>query len=167
MSDSEFPRPVDLRSITPHPVKLEAGTDECAALARRFAIPAVRCLTAEIALEAKGTQVLAAGRLRASIVQSCAVSGEDLPVEIDEPLTFRFVPEPAIDDAEIELAEEECDEIFYSGTAFDLGEAAAQSLALAIDPYLTGPNAQTVRKQVLAAQEPSGPFAALAGLKKG
>ena len=47
-----------------------------------------------------------------------------------------------------------------------LGEAVAQSLALAIDPYLEGPGAEEVRKAGLLSQGESNPFAALKGLLK-
>jgi hypothetical protein len=67
----------------------------------------------------------------------------------------------------VELSEEELDDIPYTGPAFDLGEAVAQSLALAIDPYAAGPEADAVRKETgLTDKQASGPFAALAALKK-
>jgi hypothetical protein len=95
------------------------------------------------------------------------VSGDDLAVTIDEPLVLRFVPEKKVTETEIELEERELDEIPYSGTAFDLGEAVAQSLALAIDPYAVGPNAEQARQEAgLSEEAASGPFAALAALKK-
>ena len=107
---------------------------------------------------------------------SCAISGEEFPVSIDEPLLLRFVPEGAIDPAlsadeeiEIDLSGEDSDEIDYSGDAFDLGEAVAQSLGLAIDPYATGPNADAAREKagITSDDVPSGPLAAaLAALKK-
>jgi uncharacterized metal-binding protein YceD (DUF177 family) len=163
----EFPRPFDRRAITNAPVRLVANEAECAALAQRFAIPSVGRLEALLDVFADGEVIHARGRMEADIVQSCAVSGDDLPVTIDEQITLRFVPPRAYDpDAEIELAAEELDEIEYEGGVIDLGEAVAQTLALAIDPYLTGPDAEKVRAEVLAAQEPSGPFAALAKLKK-
>jgi hypothetical protein len=44
----------------------------------------------------------------------------------------------------------------------------AQSLALAIDPYIVGPNGRAVRKKAgLLDEAAAGPFAALAALKKG
>jgi len=105
--------------------------------------------------------------LSADIVQSCAVTGDDLPVAISEPLALSFVPQAAAVEDEVALSEEELDEIPYAGTAFDLGEAVAQSLALAIDPYATGPNAERVRQEKGLADDPvSGPFAALSALKK-
>src|SRR5690606_24582206 len=128
---------------------------------------AIERLAAEVRLEADGDAIKADGRLTAGIVQSCAVSGEDLPVVIDEPLTLRFVPERAIADEEIELAEDDLDEIPFAGHVFDLGEAVAQSLARAIDPYAVGPEAEKARKQAgLLDESAAGPFAALAALKK-
>jgi uncharacterized metal-binding protein YceD (DUF177 family) len=104
--------------------------------------------------------------LSAEIVQTCAVSGDDLPATIAEAISLRFVPETAVEEEEVELEEEDLDEIPYAGTAFDLGEAVAQSLALAIDPYATGPDAERVRQEKgLAGEAASGPFAALAALK--
>ena len=100
-------------------------------------------------------------------MQSCAISGEDLPVAIDEPVELRFVPEETPNAEEVELEESELDEIPYDGRLFDLGEAVAQSLALAIDPYAVGPEAERTRKEAgLADEAASGPFAALAALKK-
>jgi uncharacterized metal-binding protein YceD (DUF177 family) len=167
---SEFSRIVDLRGITAKPVELIASADECRALARRCGIVSVDRLAASVSLEQDGNVVRATGTLSAAIVQSCAISGEDLPATIDEAVSLRFVPEgaPSRPDEEIELDENDCDEIPYSGTAFDLGEAVAQSLALAIDPYATGPNADAARKAAgIVSEGASGPFAALAALKGG
>lgn len=167
MTEAEFSRPLDRRHLTAQPTKLTASEDERAALAKRFGLVRVDGLEAEVSLEADGEAVNASGRLRAQIVQSCAISGEDLPVTIDEPLVLRFVPAQAIEDEELELEESQLDEVPFTGHLFDLGEAVAQSLALAIDPYAVGPNAEQARKNAgLSDQAASGPFAALAGLKK-
>ena len=167
MSEVEFSRPVDLRQIVERPVAIEATPEERKALARRFALVRIDRLEAEVRIEVDGQAVNATGRLRAAIVQSCAISGEDLPVAIDEPLALRFVPEKPIAEEEVELDERELDEIPFEGHSFDLGEAVAQSLALAIDPYAVGPDAEQVRKEAgLLDEAASGPFAALAALKK-
>ena len=68
--------------------------------------------------------------------------------------------------------EEDLDEIEYEGDSFDLGEAIAQTLGLAIDPYREGPDADSARResgiQSDESIQPSGPLAeALAALKKG
>jgi uncharacterized metal-binding protein YceD (DUF177 family) len=167
MTLPEFSRSVDIRHLGAQPVKLVADEAERAALAERFGLVAVERLEATVSLEADGDEVAAKGTLSAEIVQSCAVSGDDLPVAISEPLALHFVPESAAPDEEVELSEEELDDIPYTGTAFDLGEAVAQSLALAIDPYAAGPEADAVRKETgLTDKQASGPFAALASLKK-
>ena len=167
MIQAEFSRPIDRRHLTALPTKLTANDDERAALARRFGLVRVDQLEAEVSLEADGEAVNASGRLKAQIVQSCAISGDDLPVTIDEPLVVRFVPEQVIEDEEVELEESQLDEVPFTGHVFDLGEAVAQSLALAIDPYAVGPNAEQARKEAgLADEAASGPFAALAALKK-
>lgn len=168
MSKPEFSRPVDRRRIGSQPLDLVASGAERAALASRFGLVSVDQLAARLHLACNGDAVAVQGRLKARIVQSCAISGEDLPVTVDEPIALRFVPEAATEAEEIELAEQELDEIPYSGHSFDLGEAVAQSLALAIDPYATGPNAESARREAgITGEAASGPFAALAALKKG
>ena len=90
-------------------------------------------------------------------------------VAVREDVALLFVPERNIAaDEEVELGADDLDEIPYAGSIIDLGEAVAQSLALAIDPFATGPEADEARRRagMLDAQA-SGPFAALAGLKKG
>jgi len=170
MSASEMSRMVKLRQIDGNPVAVEASEAERTALAERFGIVVVERLAAQVTLEREGEEVAASGRLQADIVQTCGVSGEDFPVRIDEPIALRFVPEIArtVVEEEIELEESELDEIEYSGDAFDLGEAVAQSLGLAIDPYATGPNADSTRRDAGILEEgATGPLAdALRALKK-
>ena len=169
---AEFSRPVDLRSIGNAPIELRADAGERAALAERFGLESVDRLEATVTLDPDGEEIAATGTLTADIVQSCAVSGEDLPVAIREPLDLRFVPAASIaaasPDEEVELEEDELDQIPYEGTGFDLGEAIAQSLALAIDPFATGPAADEARRRhgVVEEGEQGGPLAdALRGLK--
>lgn len=170
----ELARMIKARPLPGEPVVIEATPDERAALARRFALGAVEALRAEVALEQKPRAIRATGRLKAAIMQPCAISGEDFPVTIDEPVDLRFVeenprPVSADEEIELELEADDCDEIGYSGDMFDLGEAVAQTLGLAIDPYAEGPNADAARKAagIVAEGEQDGPLAALlAGLKK-
>jgi uncharacterized metal-binding protein YceD (DUF177 family) len=165
----EFSRLVDIRQSDGATLRLEPNANERAALARRFEIVRIDTLVAEMELTREGVTVRAEGRLTAAIVQSCAVSGDDLAVAIDEPLQFRFVPARTDHrpEEEIELEAEDCDEIEFSGTAFDLGEAVAQSLGLAIDPFAVGPGAEEARRAAgIVGEGATGPFAALGALKK-
>ena len=168
MSDpSELTRWIAVRQCHGRTFDVTANEAECAALAERFSLVAINKLAASVTLSRDGERVVASGTLKADIVQSCAVSGDDLPAKIDEEIAFHFVP--AINgqtpEEEVELEEADLDEIPYEGDRFDLGEAVAQSLALAIDPFATGPDADRVRKEV-GLDEPAkeNPFAKLKGL---
>lgn len=170
---SELTRMVKARPLAGGPVVIEATPEERAALALRFGLGAVDALRAEISLEQRSRAIRATGRLRAAIQQRCAVSCEDFPVTIDEAIDLRFVEavqRPAAQNEEIQLEADDCDEIEYAGDMFDLGEAVAQTLGLAIDPYAEGPNADAARKAagIVKEGEELGPLAdLLAGLKKG
>lgn len=169
MSAPEFSHMIDLRQIGDAPVVLVPDETERRRLAGRFAITAIDSMRAELRLTIEGQTVEVTGKLTASIVQMCAISGEDFPVKISEPVALRFVPSRAhhAPDEEIEISADDCDEIEYEGTAFDLGEAVAQSLALAIDPFAEGPNADKARAEhKLGGDVASGAFAALSALKK-
>ncbi|WP_288483272.1 DUF177 domain-containing protein [uncultured Novosphingobium sp.] len=163
----EFSRELDVRQCEGKIAHLEATEAERAALAQRFGIVRIDSLIANIELHRKDRVVEARGTVRADIVQSCAVSAEDLPVSLREEMAVRFVPEARTyaPDEEIELSAEDCDEIEYTGSHFNLGEAVAQTVALAIDPFLTGPEAEEARKRPELNGETENPFAALKGLK--
>lgn len=170
MTTPEFSRPVRLDTLGPAPraLAIEAEPAEREALARRFRLVAVDRLTAEATLARQGEEVSARGRISAAVVQSCIASGEPVPAEIDEPFDLMFRPDAAEvePDEEVELGKAELDVIFYAGGAVDLGEAAAETLALALDPYPRAPNADTALKAAgVKSEEEAGPFGALAGLR--
>ncbi|MEP3423043.1 MAG: DUF177 domain-containing protein [Erythrobacter sp.] len=172
----ELSRRIKVKGLPGDTVFVEADADERTALAARFALPSVDQLRAEVSLEQRGSSIRATGTLRAAIHQTCAISGEDFPVTINEALDLRFIEEGAVDPAhtddgeiEVELDAEDCDEIDYSGDAFDLGEAVAQTLGLAIDTFAEGPEADAARKKagIVGEGEQDGPMAEmLKGLTK-
>jgi uncharacterized metal-binding protein YceD (DUF177 family) len=161
----EFPRPVALARIPPEgrAEHLVATAAECAALARRFAIPAVNRLEAvlHLALEPGGA-VAVTGRLSAEVVQTCVVTLEPVTQEVAEAVALR-VPAPG----EVPSDDPEGpDEIAAEGDAVDLGEAIAEQLALALDPYPRAPGAGLPGEGEGAQDAPSGPFSALAALRR-
>lgn len=165
MSAPEFSRIVKLRAITHAPVELVADAEERAALAARFGVVAIERLVAHVELESKGGRVEASGDFSADLVQSCAISSEDFAHTLSEPFAVRFVPlgkHPGEEELEIELETDDLDEIEYADDAFDLGEAVAQTLGLAIDPYAEGPGAEAARAAsgLVSDDAPSGPLAA-------
>lgn len=172
MTASEFQRLVRARPFPPERLTIVANEAERAALAQRFSVSAIDALQADLAFTPDGEAVEAVGTLAAELVQACAVSGEDFAVRIEEPLALRFVPQARAvgPDEEIELPADEPDEIEFTGDQFDLGEAVAQSLGLAIDPYAVGPDAEAARREAGIAREgeAEGPLAdLLRGLKPG
>jgi uncharacterized metal-binding protein YceD (DUF177 family) len=166
---------IKARPLPAGAIVIEASAEERVALAKRFGLGAVHSLRAEVTLDQKLRAIRATGRLRAAIMQPCAISSEDFAVTIDEPVDLRFVedrerPMTENEAQEIELEADDCDEIAFGGDMFDLGEAVAQTLGLAIDPYAEGPNADAARKAagIVVEGEQDGPMAAmLAALKKG
>ncbi|HEY0417947.1 MAG TPA: YceD family protein [Acetobacteraceae bacterium] len=140
---------------------VEATKAECAALARRLMVPELRSLSCRFRLSPEsGGRVLAEGDLRAVVVQTCVVTLDDFPSELRERFRLRFVP--AGEELEDDDPESE-DEIPYEGASIDLGEAAAEQLALALDPYPRKPGAELPE---IVPEEDASPFAALARMKR-
>lgn len=149
-------------------VEISADAAERTALADRFDLIAIETLEVAADLVRDGEAVTVTGHLRAAVTQACVASGEPVPAEVNEPFALRFVPAHAPDDSEeeMELAEGDLDEVTYDGNAVDLGEAAAQTLALALDPFPRAPDAdETLREAGVVDEEDIGPFAALKALK--
>lgn len=165
----EFSRPERLDAIGAgeRRVAIEANADERKALARRFGLIAIDRLVAEMSVRRDATSVIARGHLSGSVVQPCSITGDPVPATVKEPFVIRFVPEGQAAADEVELTEEDCDTVFYTGGAIDLGEAAAETLALALDPFPRSPGAETaLRDAGVMNEQETGPFAALAKLKK-
>jgi uncharacterized metal-binding protein YceD (DUF177 family) len=141
---------------------VEANAAERAALAERLLLPAVVSLWCRFRLRRIDGGVIAAeGSLRARVVQTCVVSLDDFEAGVREDFTVRFVPSGTEQD-DIDPGAE--DEIPYEHGGIDLGEAATEQLALALDPWPRRPGA-TVPEA--AAEEAPHPFAGLARLKRG
>lgn len=171
---SEFSRPVRLDTVgtEPREVEVEASAAEREALAQRFDIMALGALSARATLIRRAGEVHANGSLAARLVQSCVATGVELPAALNVPfaIVFRDATPSDVPDAGLELSEGECDVVFFEGSAIDLGEAVAETLALAIDPYPRAPDADVTLREAGVLSEAdavaaSGPFAALAGLK--
>jgi uncharacterized metal-binding protein YceD (DUF177 family) len=147
-------------------VEIEADAAEREALAARFALQALEALAATATFHPVAAGIEAKGRMKAKAVQSCVITGEPVPAKIDLPFTIRFVAPDAAVSEEIELDAEDCDVMEHDGSGIDLGEAIAQTLGLALDPYPRAPTADTRIKEVgILSEEEAGPFGALAALK--
>jgi uncharacterized metal-binding protein YceD (DUF177 family) len=165
----EFARPHRLDQIGAGENRLSVSAEpgERAALARRFGLAGIESLAADYAIRRDTTGVVARGHLSARVTQICSVTGDPLPVRVEEDFAIRFLPEPDAELAdEAELSEDECDIVFYTGGAIDLGEAAGETLLLSLDPFPRGPNAASALKAAgVISEEEVTPLGALSGLK--
>jgi len=102
------------------------------------------------------------GRVRAHAVQTCGLTLDPLPVDVDRRFSLQLVeaaPQPT-DEIEVTLDEEDADLI--EDGKIDLGQYAVEQLALSLDPFPRKPGAEFVQPE-----EPAeiSPFAVLKALK--
>ena len=167
----DFAHRLRLDTVAPgQRLDLVADETERQAVAERLRLASLERLEAHAVLERDGPQVRARGRVKAALEQSCIATGDPVAEHVDEPFDIKFVPAPVdgVPDDEIELGAEDCDVVFYDGQAIDLGEAIADTLALAMQPYPRSPDAEHALKEAgVLSEAEAGPFAALAKLKRG
>ena len=153
-------------------LSLVADAGQRAALARRFGLLALDRLQAEVALtpDSGGELLRVEGHLSAAASQACVVTLEPVAalVEEDFSLQFSFLLEVASTERELLVDPEAEDPPEPLGPeGLDLGEALAQQLAVALEPYPRAPGAAL--DPALAAPEPAGdpegPFAELIAFK--
>jgi hypothetical protein len=158
MRQPEFhrPLPVDRISLSGFTHRIEATGPERAALAERLGIPALATLVCDFRLRREGQGVIAAdATLQAHLTRLCVLSLDEFAADLALEFRIRFVP-AALESEEIDVEAE--DEVPYAGDRIDLGEAAVQELALALDPYPRKPGAELPED---APQSAASPFAAL------
>jgi hypothetical protein len=141
-------------------LNLAASAEERAALAARFDLLALHGLSAELRL-IPGLEgvVHVTGRLTAELEQACGITLAPVRQSIAEVVAWRLLPEGM----EPSDGEDEPDDIETEQDVADLGEALAQQLSLAIDPYPRAPGAEMPHG--LGDDGAHGPFAKLLTLK--
>lgn len=162
---TEFSRPVKAGHIHGAPQSYELAADDStrAALAERFGLPGIAALTGVFVLSHHRGGIIAADlAMKARVTQLCVITLEPFEAEIEERVALHFVPAEKLGDEE-ELPPESLegpDEIPYQDDVIDLGEALAEQLALALDPYPRKPGAELPSE---ASDDGANPFAALRG----
>lgn len=143
---------------------IEASEDERAALAKRFALISIERLTADLSMRRIASGVAVDGRVAAALTQACAITDDALPITIDEPVSLRFVDAAATAE-DLELDADGVDTVEIEGGLIDLGEIAAETMALALDPFPRGPRAEEALREAGVVREedirPANAFAAL------
>jgi len=157
---TELSRPIALSKIRAKrlAVVVQATPEECAAVAVRMELPAIQSLECrfELSRGGDGLAVLAQGHLLAEVTQTCVTSAEDFAARVEEVFTIRFVPAGTErEDPDPDLP----DEIPYEADTIDLGEATAEQLGLALDPW---PRIEGATVPMIDDEDDSSPFAMLA-----
>ena len=161
----ELPRPLAVTQLgaTGTEFEVSATPEECAAIAARLHIPAVGALSCRFHIgPLRGGVVAAQGRLSARVTRECVVTLEPFEADLRENFRIRFVPADRLADDDDLLYLDADDEVPYHGVHIDLGEAAVEQLALALDPYPRMQGAELPAPPAADDGAPASPFAALA-----
>lgn len=174
----EFSRPVAVGGLAEEgrAFRFSAEGDERTALARRLGLQAIASL--EVAGRVEPTGPTGAFRLeaalRAEVVQTCVVTLQPVPSRLEAAIERRYDSraadrEPAGDEVVWRLDDDDGADAL-AGDAIDVGEAAAEQLALELDPFPRAPDAEFgpdlgAEAGGEGAEAGAGPFAALAGLR--
>ncbi|HEX7776829.1 MAG TPA: DUF177 domain-containing protein [Parvibaculum sp.] len=177
---NEFSIPLSLDDVPPSgtEMRFEANEQQRAALAKRFNIIELNSLRGVAKVKSWRKVGLALeGHFTAELVQACVVTLEPVPEKLDESFKLYFLPEEMIGGSAapgsereivIDVVSEEPPEALENG-GIDVGEAVAEQLSLAMDPYpkkagvVFEPPAEGADE---AGARPANPFAALEKLKK-
>ena len=151
---------------------VRASESQRAALASRFALPAISLLEGRFALHHERSGIICATlTMYAAVTQTCVVTLDPFEAVIKDTAALRFVPEAAMryvpgGDVQGEAEEDVTpdtldspDDIPYANDSIDLGAALAEQLALALDPYPRKPGAALPEA---ASDDSANPFAGLA-----
>lgn len=168
MTQQAWSHPIRIDDIPKEGARIDLVADEAVrtALARQVNLLGVSRLEAHFDLSRKGSaSAYVAGRVSATVRQTCSVSLEPMDSEIDEPIAVTFLPSQEIPPDGPDLLPPESEEVEpIRDGAIDLGALASEFFTLGINPYprkegavFSGPNEDAER---------SSPFDILAALKK-
>ena len=154
--------------------RIEATRPRWTDIARLLDLVALEGLSFDYRLRrGAGGRVQLTGQLKAHVIQTCVVSLEPVQAAVDVPVEVEFWPAPLIEELEKKAEDPgqsgllDWPEAITDGT-IDLGPIIYETLATSLDPYPKRPGAsfQWSQGDSEAEARESGPFAALAKLKK-
>jgi uncharacterized metal-binding protein YceD (DUF177 family) len=173
MTSNLFSYVVDIRSLATlaQPIVLEATVDQRAELATRFGLGSIEKLTATLAVTPDPRGVRVQGDVVSDLHYLCRVSREPFAAHVAEPvniLLLEGVTEEDLPSPEAAaLAADPVELLPLEGADIDIAKLAAETMALALDPFPRGAEADLALKRLgiqteEEAQMASSPFAALA-----
>lgn len=138
-----------------------------AAIAKAAGLRELPRLEARFNVSRQGSGVRVAGRIAATVGQTCVVTLEPVANEVAEDVDLVFVPQASAGGSDGHLAPPEQSEFEVEplvGGVVDLGALVTDFLILGLDPYPRKPGAVFQSPETAVAGD--GPFSALAALKK-
>jgi uncharacterized metal-binding protein YceD (DUF177 family) len=167
----EFSRPIRVDRIgnDGREITFTASEEERAALAARFDLEELPSLVGKAVLTriAGGKLFRLDASFEADVVQTCVVTLDPLPAHLTEHFTMTYAAEADIEhQREVVIGEEEDPPEPLTDGTIDVGEAVAEHLSLALDPFPRKPGAEIPASPLGEEEERPHPFAALAQLKK-
>ncbi len=150
-------------------VAIEADAEARARVAQRLGLIELKHFAVAAEIRAVAGGIGAKGTVRADVVQRCAATDLPVPATLTEGFDLKYLRDidaVSEDEEGIEISDADCDILPLEGERIDLGEAAVQTLSLALNPFPRHPDADRIlaEKGVLS-EEAAGPFAALAKLR--
>ncbi|MBA3942165.1 MAG: hypothetical protein C0520_13225 [Sphingopyxis sp.] len=151
-------------------IAIEADAEARARIAARLDLIELSRFAVTAAVRAVAGGIAVRGAIGADVVQRCAATDLPVPARLDEDFDLKYLRDmdaaAGAEDEEIEISDTDCDILPLEDERVDLGEAAVQTLSLALDPFPRHPDADRIlaEKGVLS-EEATGPFAALAKLR--
>ena len=131
-------------------------------IAAALDLASLDAFVAEMALAPSAGGWRLSGRIKASLAQTCGITLEPLPAEIDTPFAITLAEAVEADPEEIVITlDDESPDLIEDGQ-IDLGQYAVEQLALVLDPFPRKPGAEFVQPP-----EPAeiSPFAVLKQLR--
>jgi len=141
---------------------LEPDAAARARIVKALDLASLDALTAEMELTPSDAGWRLSGRIRATLAQTCGITLEPLPLEIDAPFALTLAEAVEEDSDEIIITmDDESPDLIENGQ-IDLGQYAVEQLALRLDPFPRKPGAEFVQPP-----EPAeiSPFAVLKQLR--
>lgn len=167
-NSSEFSRPVDVMRLHPAGANYDivASAEERAALACRFDLLGLDRLVAQVQLKpVAGGFFRLAARIEADVTQACIVTLEPVAGRVEDQFSLLYGALDTRDEVLLDGVSETVEPL--EGGVIDIGEAVAQQLSLALDPFPRAAAADLGASAAPAEDAPlDSPFAVLARLRK-
>jgi len=163
---TEFVRPIELSRLNHGEQRfaISANASERAALATRFGLVSLDKLEAAVRLgRIAGGLVRLEADLNADVVQTCVVTLEPVRNRVVEGFTVLYGEGGEAREVTLDGEAETIEPIV--GGMIDIGEAVAQQLSLALDPFPHAPGATSVQLAARSEAATESPFKVLEGLR--